>query len=252
MSRFFAQFCLFLALVAGVSPVVLAGEARVAVAANFLPVLRDLDAAFTERGHRLKISSGSTGKLYAQIVHGAPFDLFLAADRARPERLEREGRSVPGSRFTYAVGRLVLWSPAPARFNDGLRWLREGRFRRLAIANPQTAPYGRAARQFLRRHDLWRPLQARLVRGESVSQALQFVASGNAEAGLVALSQVIGRTGSRWPVPAAEHEPIAQQAVLLVRGADNPAARAFHAFLQSPPARRIIRAAGYALPAARP
>ena len=245
---FGAGFCLAVLFAGAVQ----AGQARVAVAANFLPVLRELGAAFAAGGHHLQISSGSTGKLYAQIVHGAPFDLFLAADQARPERLEREGRIVPGSRFTYAIGHLVLWSPAPERFSDGLGWLREGRFQRLAIANPKTAPYGRAARQFLRHHDLWVHLQAKLVRGESVSQALQFVASGNADAGLVALSQVNGRAGSRWLVPATDHDPIVQQAVLLVHGADNPAARAFYAFLQSPPARRIIRAAGYILPALGP
>ncbi len=241
---------LLLCLLLTVRPVA-AGEASVAVAANFLPVLRDLARDFTrEQGHRLRLSAGSTGKLYAQIRHGAPFDLFLAADAARPRRLEREGQAVAGSRFTYAIGRLVLWSPRADRFDDGLAWLREGRFRRLALANPKTAPYGRAARQFLARRGLWSRLSGRLIRGESVAQAYQFVASGNAEAGLVALALVQARDGggSVWPVPAGEHEPIVQQAVLLLRGADNPAARAFHAWLQGEGARRRIAAAGYALP----
>ncbi len=234
---------------------VFAAEATVAVAANFLPVLRDLARQFSrEQGHRLRLSAGSTGKLYAQIRHGAPFDLFLAADAERPRRLEREGATVPGSRYTYAVGRLVLWSAGPARFDDGLAWLQAGGFRRLALANPKTAPYGRAAREFLEKQGLWRHLAGRLVRGESVAQAYQFVASGNADAGLVALAQVRagGHRGSLWPVPAGDHGPIVQQVVLLKRGADNRAARAFHEWLRGAVARQRIRAAGYDLPADAP
>ena len=231
---------------------VFAGEATVAVAANFLPVLRTLVRDFQQTsGHRLRISAGSTGKLYAQIRHGAPFDLFLAADAARPERLEREGHSVPGSRFTYAIGRLVLWSPRPGLFDDGQVWLRRGRFGRLALANPKTAPYGLAARQFLQRRGLWTTLQGRLLRGESVAQAFQFVMTGNADAGFVALAQVRARanaSGSLWPVPDTDHEPLEQQVVLLKRGEAKPAARAFHAWLRSEPARERIHAAGYALP----
>ncbi len=226
-----------------------AGEARVAVAANFLGGLRDLAPAFTAAsGHRLKISAGSTGKLYAQIRNGAPFDVFLAADAERPLRLEREGLAVAGSRFTYAVGRLVLWSPRPGRFDDGLAWLRAGEFRRIALANPATAPYGRAARQFLEGHRLWRALSARLVRGESVAQAFQFVATGAVDAGFVALAQLrsgVVKDGSRWPVPARFHDPIEQQAVLLARGTANPAARAFLDFLRAPATRERIAAAGY-------
>ena len=229
-----------------------AGEVTVAVAANFLPVLKTLARDFSETsGHRLRISAGSTGKLYAQIRHGAPFDLFLAADAARPERLEREGHSVPGSRFTYAIGRLVLWSPRPGLFDDGQAWLRRGRFGRLALANPKTAPYGLAARQFLQRRDLWTTLQGRLIRGESVAQAFQFVMTGNADAGFVALAQVRTRSntgGSLWTVPDEDYEPLEQQAVLLKRGDRKPAARAFHAWLRSESARERIHAAGYALP----
>jgi len=189
-----------------------ADEATVAVAANFLPVLRTLARDFQQTSdHRLRISAGSTGKLYAQIRHGAPFDVFLAAvdvflaaDAARPGRLEREGHGVPGSRFTYAIGRLVLWSPRPGLFDDGLGWLQQGRFTRLALANPKTAQ-----------------VRARAYAG-----------------------------GSLWPVPDTDHDPLEQQAILLKRGQKKPAARAFHAWLRSEPARERIRAAGYALPGA--
>lgn len=250
---FIARICgLVFALLAFSAGPLQAGQARVAVAANFLGVLRDLAPAFrAASGHRLRISAGSTGKLYAQIRNGAPFDVFLAADAERPRRLEAEGFAVPGSRFTYAEGRLVLWSPQAGRFADGLAWLRRGEFRRLALASPRTAPYGRAARQFLSRHGLWDRLSRRLVRGESVAQAYQFVATGAVEAGFVALAQLrrgSPQGGSRWRVPAADHAPIVQQAVLLKRGEQNPAARAFLAFLREPAIRKRITNAGYDLP----
>lgn len=228
-----------------------AAEARIAVAANFTVTARQLAARFhADSGHRIRLSFGSTGKLYAQIHHGAPFDAFLAADAARPQRLEAEGRALPGSRFTYAIGRLMLWSPQAGRFTDGADWLRAGQFRRLAIANPQTAPYGRAARQTLQQLGLWETLHRRLVRGDSIAQAFQFVATGNAAAGFVALAQVKAWSdpaGSLWEVPAAYHEPVEQQAVLLKQGTANPAARAFLAFLRQPAAQRIIVEAGYRL-----
>lgn len=202
-----------------------------------------------ETNHRLVLSSGSTGKHYAQIHHGAPFDLFLAADRERPERLEREGRAVPGTRFTYALGRLVLWSPDPELVDDQGAVLQSGGFRHLAIANPRLAPYGRAARQLLQGRGLWQRLQPRLVRGENIGQAFQFVRSGNAELGLVACSQLFGPGGelggSRWLVPEGLYAPIEQQALLL---RDTSAGRALLRYVRGPAGRAIIRRYGYALP----
>lgn len=226
-----------------------AAEARVAVAANFLQPARALAAAFHETsGHELRLSHASTGMLYTQIRHGAPFEVFLAADQARPRRLIREGLAVPGSLFVYALGRLVLWNPAADAFEDGEGYLRGMSFERLAIANPDTAPYGRAARETLERLGLWDRLRPRLVIGNSIAQAFQFVATANAEAGLVAASQLRGskrREGSLWLVPETYHRPIAQAAVLLTRGRDNPAARDFIAFLQGTRARSIIERWGY-------
>lgn len=225
-------------------------RALVAVAANFAPVMEQLRTEFATRtGYRLDVSIGSTGALYAQIVHGAPFDVFLSADVERVARLEREGRAVAGSRFTYAVGRLALWSPGRALAASPQEALARGDFRRLAIALPSVAPYGDAARAVLVRLGLWDGLQPKIVRGESIAQTYQFVATGNAELGFVALAQVIGADpSSYWRVPADLHAPIEQQAVLLVRAADNPAATAFVTFLTSEPARAIIRAAGYDAP----
>lgn len=225
-----------------------AGEVRLAIAANFHDTAEHLATRFEETtGHSTRISYGSTGKLYAQIRHGAPFDAFLAADQARPQRVEQDGLAVPGSRFTYAVGKLVLWSPDPAAFTDPAAYLRSGKFRRLAIANPRTAPYGLAARQTLEHLGLWANLENRLVRGESISQAFQFVATGNASAGFVALAQTRDDHdgGAFWEVPASHHEPIAQQAVLLERGRNNEAARAWLDFLRSREAQDIIRQYGY-------
>lgn len=232
-----------------------AAEALVAVAANFTTPARQLVERFQrDSEHRIRLGFGSTGKLYAQIRNGAPYDAFLAADAARPQRLAKEGLAVAGSRFTYAIGSLVLWSPVAQRFDDGAAWLRSGSWRRLAMASPDTAPYGRAAQQTLECLGLWSQRQQRMVRGESIAQALQFVATGNADAGFVALAQVrqwLRRrpeaAGSLWPVPADCHEPVVQQAVLLKRGADNPAAQAFLDFLRQPETRQFIEAAGYRL-----
>jgi molybdate transport system substrate-binding protein len=223
-----------------------AGEARVAVAANFAEAVRAIGERFTAAtGHRALFSFGSTGTLYAQIGQGAPFEVYLAADRARPERAVVEGLAVPGSRFTYASGRLVLYSRDPDRVR-GADTLRQGDFTRLAIANPVTAPYGAAAVAAMEALGVYRDLAPRLVQGNNVAQAYQFVATGNAEVGLVALSQVAGHgRGSRWPVPAELHPPIAQDAVLLRRGAENPAARAFLDFLRGPEAEAVKRTFGY-------
>jgi len=222
----------------------------VAVASNFTAAARTLADEFQRHsGHKVVLVSGSTGKQYAQIVHGAPFDVFLAADSRRPQRLEREKRTAPGSRFTYAFGRLVLWSPDPALVDEQGLVLVSGQFDHLAIANPRLAPYGRAARQVLQALHLWDGQQSRLVQGENIGQAHQFVRSGNAELGLLAYSQVLqddGRPqGSLWFVPDNLYEPIEQQAVLL---RDGPVARAFLNYLKGREARSLIRQFGYGVP----
>lgn len=227
-----------------------AGEVRVAVAANFAATLRGIASEFTDTtGHRVVIASASTGKHYAQIRNGAAFDVFLAADVERPRRLEDEGLGVPGSRFDYAVGQLVLWAPGAGRLDDPRALLAAKDLPRLAIANPRLAPYGMAARQVLEAWGLWEPLQARLVRGENIAQAFQFVATGNAPAGLVALSQVLvfddAMPGTYRIIPGRLHAPIRQQGLLLRRG---PAAEAFVDFLRSAAAGSAIRTAGYAMP----
>ncbi|MBL3555853.1 MULTISPECIES: molybdate ABC transporter substrate-binding protein [Marinobacter] len=231
----------------------LAGEVRLAIATNFHDAAERLAAQFTDAtGHSSRISYGSTGKLYAQIRHGAPFDVFLAADQERPRLMEQNGSGVPGTRFTYAVGQLVLWSPDPQAFVDPIAFLRADNVRRLAIANPATAPYGLAAQQTLEHLGHWATLGSRLVRGESIAQTFQFVATGNAKAGFVALAQLRGEHdgGARWEVPASYHDPIAQQAILLERGRDNEAANAWLDFLASGEAQDIIRQYGYDIPQA--
>jgi molybdate transport system substrate-binding protein len=231
------------------SPVARADEVHVAVATNFASTARALADSFSaDTGHRVVVSDGSTGKLYAQIVNGAPFEVFLAADVERPRRLEAEGHAVAGSRFTYALGRLVLWSPDAARVTGEDVLARED-FRHLAIANPELAPYGAAARALLERTGLWDRLQRRIVRGEDIGQTFQFVATGNAELGFVALSQTQGRNGSQWIVPPDRYEPIEQQAVWIERSRDDEAARAFLTFLRSEIARKRIEHAGYGVPA---
>ncbi len=219
----------------------------IAVAANFAEPVKRLGGAFAaETGHDLKISTGSTGALAAQIRNGAPFALFLAADEERPAQLEAEGLTVAGTRFTYAVGRLVLWGPDP-------RWLAaepaaaltDSSLRHLAIANPRVAPYGRAAQETLSALGVWEAVEPKLVRGEDIAQTFQFVVSGNAELGFVALSQVLDHSGSRWEVPQDLYAPIRQQAVLLGPGKESAAAKGFLDFLRSQSAREIIRAAGY-------
>lgn len=227
-----------------------AEQLRLAVASNFIPPARALSELFEERtGHSVTLIPGSTGKHYAQIVQGAPFQVFLAADAERPQLLEDRGLAVAGSRFTYALGKLVLWSPQAELVDSEAEVLRGGDFRHLALANPRLAPYGEAAQAVLEAHRLWQPLQNKLVRGESIGQAYQFVASGNAELGFVAYSQVFlpGRSfqGSVWEIPAELYPPIEQQAVLLQ---DTPAARGFLNFVASPEGRQLIREFGYGTP----
>ncbi len=230
-----------------------AERALAAVAANFAAAAERLAADF---GHateyEVTVATASTGKLYAQIRNGAPFDVFLAADRRRPELLERAGSAVPGSRITYAVGRLTLWSPNAALIEeDGRRTLRAAKFRRLAMANPELAPYGAAARRTLYALGLHDALRSRIVMGENIGQTYALTATGNADLGLVALSSVLSPRnklgGSRWDVPERLHDPIRQDAVLLRRGRNNAAARAFLDYLQAPEVREVIRSFGYAV-----
>lgn len=229
-----------------------AGEVRVAVSSNFSSAMDVLEPKFeAATGHGVRASTGSTGKLYAQIRNGAPFDVLLAADSRRPRRLAEAGEVAADGRFTYAEGRIALWSPDPARV-DGPATLAAGEFRHLAIANPATAPYGLAARQALKDLGHWSALRDRIVRGENIGQAHQYVASGNAELGFVALSQIAGpnrpEQGSRWVVPKDHHDPIRQQAALLAHAADKEAARAFTEFLQGAQAADVLRRFGYAVP----
>lgn len=225
--------------------------ALIAVAANFAEVAEALETDF-EAGsdHRITLTTGSTGKLFAQIAHGAPYAALLSADAATPERLETEGRAVPGTRFTYAIGRLALWSTDPGRIGpDGRAALMSPDLRHLAIANPRLAPYGEAARQTLEKLGLWESLRPRVVMGENIGQAQTFVATGAADLGLVAWATVLGlpprRRGSHWLVPEDWHLPIRQDAVLLAAGRDSPAAAAFLDYLRTPLARDRISAAGY-------
>ena len=227
-----------------------AGEVQVAVAANFAGPMKVLAADFEKTaGHKVVFATGATGKFYAQLRAGAPFDVFLAADDETPARLDQEGATVPGSRFTYAVGRLVLWSPRPDYVDASGDVLRRNRFAHLAIASPRLAPYGAAAVETLDRLGLLSTLTPKFVQGESIGQTFGFVASGNAELGFVALSQVQEdgklKEGSAWVVPARLHRPIRQDAVMLSAGRDNPAAIAWMAYLKSALAQRVIRAFGY-------
>ena len=227
-----------------------AAEIRVATASNFRDAMTALAREFgQESEHRVVPVYGSTGKHFAQIINGAPFDAFFAADSRRPEQLEREGFTVPGSRFIYARGQLVLWSPRTEYVDDKGLVLSQGDFRHLAIANPELAPYGAAARDVLESLGLWQALGPRLVQGENIGQAFLFVASGNAELGFVAWSQLAtGQQpveGSMWRVPENLYRPVEQQAVALT---DNEATRAFLAFIRGEQAARIIRAHGYSTP----
>lgn len=230
-----------------------AAEALVAVAANFKAIAERLAADFEHRqDHELRLASGSTGQLYAQIINGAPFDLLLAADQQRPELLLNGGGAVAGSRFTYAVGKLVLWSAErrPAAPSSAVEVLRAGEFRKLALAQPELAPYGAAALEVLRALALLPDLAERLVFAHNVAQAYSMVATGNAQLGLVAASHVASaeHRGQSWVLPSSLYTPIRQDAVLLEHGRDNEAARAFLDYLKSTPARQLIHASGYEPP----
>jgi len=225
----------------------LAAETRVAVAANFTEPAKDIAAAFAKAtGHRATLSFGASGVFYTQITQGAPFEIFLSADTERPEKIEKDGLGVPGSRFTYAVGRLVLYSTQAGLVDNGGKVLASDKFAKLSIADPAAAPYGAAAVEAMNKLGVYARLESKLVKGSSLAQAYQFVSTGAAELGFVALSQVIKLSGgSRWLVPARLHKPIAQQAILLKTGASNPAAAAFVKFMKGAQARAIIKRYGY-------
>ncbi len=228
---------------------------RIAVASNFVQPMQALVAAFQEQRNsasaKIQVIGGSTGKQYAQIKHGAPFDLFFAADAERPQLLEQDGLTITDSRRVYAIGHLVLWGPSMQNDADAMDLLSADTFQHLAIANPKLAPYGRAAQEVLVSMQQWEQLQPRLVRGENIAQCYQFVASGNAQLGFVAASQLVDEvrneqmSGFFWPVPAEMHSPIKQECVLL---RDSAPARAFMQFMQSDIARGIIRDHGYTVP----
>lgn len=227
-----------------------AAEVNVAVAANFTAPMKQIAAEFEkETGHKSVISYGASGKFYAQIKNGAPFQLFLSADDEKPLQLEKDGLTVSGSRFTYAIGTLVLWSPRSGFVDEKGEVLSKGQFSKLAIASPKLAPYGAAAIEVLTKQGLLAMLSPKFVQGENISQAFQFVSTGNAELGFVALSQVMkdGKisSGSAWIVPGTLHSPIRQDAVLLATGKDNTAARALLVYLKSDKAKKIIRSYGY-------
>lgn len=231
----------------------MADEVKVAVAANFTAPIQALAPAFEKAtGHKLVASFGATGQFYAQINNGAPFEVLLSADDSTPAKLENEGATVPGSRFTYAIGSLVLWSANPTYLDGSDAALKAGQFKHLAIANPKAAPYGLAAAQVLAKLGLSEAVKGKLVEGQNITQAHQFVATGNAELGFVALSQVYkdGQlvSGSAWIVPESMYEPIKQDAVILKPGANNPAAAALVEYLKSPEAAKVIESFGYKLP----
>jgi len=229
-----------------------AAEVHIAVAANFSAPINEIAAAFEKAsGHKVIAAFGPTGGLYTQIKHGAPFEVFLAADDSTPARLETEGEILAGSRFTYAIGKLVLWSASAGYVDAQGEVLRRNEFNHLSIGNPKTAPYGLAATQVLARLGLSEAVKPKLVEGTNITQAYQFVATGNAELGFVALSQVFkdGQIsgGSAWIVPEDMYEPIRQDAVILNKGKDNPAAAALVDYLKGPKAAAVIKSYGYDL-----
>lgn len=228
-----------------------ADEVQVAVAANFTAPMQKIAADFEkDSGHKALLSFGATGSFYVQIRNGAPFDILLAADAETPAKLEKEGLGVPGSRFTYAIGKLVLWSAKPGFVDGKGDVLNKGDFRHVAIANPKLAPYGAAAMEALTRLGLLSAIQPKFVQGENIAQTYQFIATGNAELGFVALSQVLNKegklaSGSAWVVPASLYMPIRQDAVILAHGKDKVAAAALMKYLRGDKARAVIKSYGY-------
>ena len=246
-SRLFAA--LGMSLVVGMAH---ADEVQVAVAANFTAPIKDIAAAFEkDTGHKLVASFGPTGGFYSQIKNGAPFEVFFSADDATPAKLVEEGDAVKESRFTYAIGKLVLWSPKANYVDAKGDVLKKNAFEHLSIANPKTAPYGAAAVHVLEKLKLFDAVKPKLVEGSNITQAHQFVATGNAELGFVALSQVYkdGKLteGSSWLVPSNLYDPIRQDAVILTKGKDSAAAKALVQYMKGPKAAAVIKSYGYDL-----
>lgn len=226
-----------------------AGEVKIAVAANFAVPLGRISEAFSkETGHKLVVSSGATGKFYSQIREGAPFEILLSADQEHPKKLVAENLAVAGSQFTYAIGKLALWSSKDDFVDSKGEVLKSNSFKHLAIANPKLAPYGAAAQEVLENKGLWKSIKPKLVYGENIAQTHQFVSTGNAELGFVAFSQIQsakGIKGSYWLIPQTLYTPIKQDAVLLAKGRSNPVAKQFLEFLKSKTAKSIISEFGY-------
>jgi molybdate transport system substrate-binding protein len=229
-----------------------AAEAQVAVAANFAEPIKAIAAVLHKTtGHTIKVTLGATGKLYAQIQNGAPFDVFLSADTATAEKLEKEGLGQPGSRFTYATGKLVLWSAKAGRVDDKGQVLKAADLGKVSYANPKVAPYGAATVQVVNKLGLTAALTPKLVQGESIGQTFTFVSTGNADVGFVAMSQVLEggklKSGSMWVIPQNLYDPIRQDAVVLQKSASNEAAQALMTLLKSPNIKNLIRSYGYEL-----
>jgi molybdate transport system substrate-binding protein len=230
-----------------------AGEVRVAVAANFTAPMQEIAPLFEQAsGHKVSLSFGSTGKFYAQIKQGAPYDVLVSADSKTPKKLDGDGLTVQGSRFVYALGKLVLWSAQPGMVDDKGAVLGTEGYNKLAIGDPKLAVYGTAAQETMEKLGLWKQVQGKLVRGENITQTYQFVASGNAQLGFIALSQITkgGKVseGAWWIVPSHYYSPIEQSAVMLSNAKDAEASKAFLAFLKGPQAAAVIRSYGYELP----
>lgn len=248
LARSYLACSLLLAL--GIPAIAEADEVQVAVAANFLAPLQEIAKSFEkETGHQTLITSGATGQLFTQIQHGAPFEVMISADAKTPKKLVKNELALADSQFTYARGKLVLWSVDPALVDASGAVLKTGKFKHLAIANPKTAPYGTAAMEALDKLGLTASLKSKLVEGDNISQAKQFVDTGNAEVGFVALSQIYKNgkitKGSAWVVPLDLYAPIYQDAVLLKKGEDNPAATALLNYLKGNKAKAIMTTYGY-------
>jgi molybdate transport system substrate-binding protein len=237
-----------LMLAALAAPAEAAQTTHVAVAANFNEPAREIAELFKKKtGHKAILITGASGAFYTQITHGAPFEVFLSADEERPRLAIENGFAVPDSRFTYAIGKLVLWSRV-VDVTDGEAALKSGNFRKLSIANPASAPYGAAAVESMKALGVWDAVQSKLVQGNSIAQAFQLVDTRNAELGFIALAQLYGvKGGTRWIVPEKLHSPILQDAVLLKKGAHNEASKAFLAFLRGQEARAVIERFGYGI-----
>jgi molybdate transport system substrate-binding protein len=241
-----------LLLAAAVAAPAFADEVQVAVAANFTAPMKVIAAQFEqETGHKVSASYGATGKFYAQIQNGAPFDILLAADDETPVKLDKENATVSGSRFTYAIGKLVLWSAQPGVVDGQGAVLKAGKFDHIAVANPKLAPYGLAAQETLQKLNLFTTLQPKFVTGENIGQTYQFVASAAAPLGFVAMSQVYEdnklKSGSAWVIPSSMYSPIRQDAVVLTKGGSKPAVTAFITYLKGAKAQAVIRSYGYDL-----